>query len=370
MAGSEKTLAQIADCFPNADLWCLYTSFSVDEQVKHFGRTFKTTYLNLIPFKKQVSKFLFFFHRSAVESIDLSDYDVVISNSHSFVKNVRTGPLQLHVCYCYSPMRYIYDLEKQYLSIFRNPFFFPVKLFVKWYFSRLRQWDIISTYTVDHFIAISTFIQRRIQKYYSRHSVVINCPVESSYLAKSFFKKDKLDYFVVASRLEPYKKVDLVVEAFGAVLPHLSLKVIGAGTEADRIRKLAQKYKNVEFFGFVDDHKLFSTVADARAFIFPALEDFGIIPVEALAVGTPIICYSRGGSVDYTRLDLPTGVEFNSQTVNDIARGVENLITLQDSLSSDALSSYSLAFDSSQFRSRFRKEVDKRIADFFGSGLS
>ena len=184
-----------------------------------------------------------------------------------------------------------------------------------------------------------------------------------------YFTAEKSNYFVVASRLEPYKKVDIVVEAFGELLPSFQLKVIGIGTEGARIKRLSAGYSNVEFLGFLDDAELFCVIGDALGFVFPPLEDFGILPIEAMAIGTPIVCYSRGGAVDYVRSDLPNGTTFDKQTIEEIAKAVRSLTASQKSFSPDALSEFAQSFDGSLFEMKFRSNVDKWIHQFFNSDL-
>src|SRR5918995_2627339 len=255
----------------------------------------------------------------AIEQLDLSKYDLVLSSSYAVAKGVLTGPDQLHLCYCHSPMRYAWDLQHQYLretGLDRG----MRGALARWMLHRMRLWDVRTSNGVDGFIAISRYIARRIWKAYRRKSMVIYPPVDVDAFTPGGIKED---FYVTASRMVPYKRIDLIVEAF-ATMPQRRLVVIGDGPEAGRVRSLGAL--NIEFLGQQPVDVLRGQLRRARAFVFAAEEDFGIAPLEAQACGTPVIAYQKGGSVETIRgltSPQPTGVFYAEQSASAIKDAVE-----------------------------------------------
>ncbi|WP_446918127.1 glycosyltransferase, partial [Klebsiella pneumoniae] len=247
----------------------------------------------------------------AVEQLDVTKHEVVLSSSHAVSKGVITGPDQLHISYIHSPIRYAWDLQHQYLR--ESGFDKGVKGFLaKWFLHKIRLWDVRTSNGVDHFIANSHFISRRIKKVYGRSSDVIYPPVD----VESFnLMEDKDNYYLTASRLVPYKRVDLIVEAFGH-MPEKKLLVIGDGPEMEKIKAKAKA--NVVILGYQSNEAMIEYMQRAKAFVFAAEEDFGITPVEAQSCGTPVIAFGKGGALETVRpygVSNPTGVFFYNQTV-------------------------------------------------------
>jgi glycosyltransferase involved in cell wall biosynthesis len=256
----------------------------------------------------------------AMESFGLSGFDVVISSSSSVAKGVITGPDQVHICYCHSPMRYAWDLQEQYLKesgINKGFKGFLARLML----SYMRTWDVRSSFGVDYFIANSSYISRRIKKVYRRNSKVIYPNVE---VMDFDVCADKEDYYFTCSRMVPYKKIDLIVKAFSKA-PHKRLVVIGDGPEMKKIKALAGG--NIELMGYQPFDVLKRTMSRAKAFVFAAEEDFGIVPVEAQACGTPVIAFGKGGCLE-TVIDGVTGVHFEHQTVESLLQAVERFESL------------------------------------------
>jgi glycosyltransferase involved in cell wall biosynthesis len=255
----------------------------------------------------------------AVKRFDLSKYDFIISSSHAVAKGVSVGPSQIHICYCHTPMRYIWDLKDQYLKA--SGLNSGVKgVAVKFIFKRLRVWDVKTALTVDSFIANSIYIQERIKRIYKRDSIVIYPPVDIEKFELNNFKED---FFVTASRMVPYKKIDLIVEAFSN-MPEKRLVVIGDGPDFNKVRLKAGK--NIELLGHQTDRILKDYFGRAKAFVFAAEEDFGIAPVEAQACGTPVIAYGKGGAVE-TVVDGKTGILFREQSVQGVIDAVSDFET-------------------------------------------
>ncbi|MCB4769066.1 glycosyltransferase [Ancylobacter sp. Lp-2] len=346
------------DEFPQADVFCQVDFLSDDDRSKIGNRRPKTSFLQNLPFSRKKYQYYFPLMPLAVEQHDLSEYDVVISNSHSVAKGVIVGPDQLHICYCYSPMRYAWDLQNQYLlesgiSGFRGGM---ARLMLHF----MRVWDTRTPFSVDHFIACSKYISRRITKTYRRDSTVIypNVDVESFVPGG-----EREDFYVTSSRMVPYKKIHLIVEAF-AQLPDRRLVVIGDGPQFKRIKALATP--NVSILGFQEFPVLLHHLQRARAFIFAAEEDFGIAPLEAQACGTPVIAFGKGGASE-TVIDGVTGLHFKQQTADAIRDAVKRFEALPpDHFDREQLRAQALRFSSSVFRARFRAFVEEAWAVHLG----
>ncbi|MBU6447076.1 MAG: glycosyltransferase, partial [Verrucomicrobia bacterium] len=257
----------------------------------------------------------------AIERFDFTSYDLVISSSHCAAKGVITGPDQVHICYCHTPMRYAWDLTHEYLrqsKLDRGVRGLLAKLILHY----LRGWDAHSAHRVDHFIANSRYIAKRIQKCYGRQAEVIYPPV-NVHLFEEQHKKD--NYYLTASRLVPYKRIDLIVEAF-ARMPEKQLVVIGDGPEWQKIKNKAGK--NIELLGFQPEHVLKQHLHKAKGFVFAAVEDFGIAPVEAMAAGTPVIALDKGG-VKETVVHGQTGLLYPEQSASSIIHAVQAFETME-----------------------------------------
>lgn len=314
VGGAEKVLEALAETFP-AKL------FTLVRDPKHLvGTPFekmevKTSFIQKLPRAKSRYRSYLPLFPLAVEQFDLSDYDLVISSSHSIAKGVLTHAEQLHICYCHTPMRYAWDLYQQYLR--------EAKLksglkgvMAKFFLHYLRMWDAHASSRVDAYVANSKYVARRIQKLYEKEASVIYPPVDVDYF---MLCGEKEEYYVTASRMVPYKKIDLIVEAFGE-MPDKKLVVIGDGPEMDKVKEKAKK--NIEILGYQDDDTLRWTLQKAKGFVFAALEDFGILPVEAQACGTPVIAFGRGGALE-TVIENETGLFFEKQSVPSLIEAVQ-----------------------------------------------
>lgn len=250
----------------------------------------------------------------AIEQFDLSAYDVVLSSSHCAAKGVITSPDQLHICYCHTPMRYAWDLMHEYLRESRLEKGVKGAL-ARFFLHYLRGWDFSSSRRVDHFVVNSAYVARRVAKFYGRQATVIPPPVDLSYFQMEG-KKDS--YYLTASRFVPYKRIDLIVEAFSQ-MPDQKLVVIGDGPDWEKVKGKAKG--NIELLGYQPDAVLKEHLQKAKGFVFAALEDFGILPVEAMACGTPVLAYGKGGARE-TILDGTTGLFFPEQTPHAIQEAI------------------------------------------------
>ena len=320
-AGAERVLSHMIEIFPCADLFAVVDFLKPDQKGFIQNKPVKTTFIQKLPFaKKHFRKYLSLMPL-AIESLDLSQYDLIISSSHAVAKGVLIGPDQLHISYIHSPMRYAWDLQHQYLQ--QSGLSKGLKGWMaRRMLHRLRTWDVISSYRVDHFISNSDYIGRRIEKVYRRPSTTIHCGVD---LAGFELQRNKQNYYLTASRMVPYKRMDLIVSAFKK-MPQHQLIVIGEGLEYAKIQKIATDVPNIILKGFVENKILKQYMQDAKAFVFAAEEDFGIIPVEAQACGTPVIALGKGGALETIRgwgaVDCPTGVFFEAQTEASLIQAV------------------------------------------------
>lgn len=354
-AGSEKVLEMMLSEFPEADVFCLIDYLPTAHRAQLMGRTPRTTYLQHIPFIRRIYRYALAMMPFAIEQFDLSGYDVIISNCHAVAKGVITGPDQLHICYCYSPMRYAWDLQPQYLSesgLQRG----LLSLIARWQLHRIRTWDYRAAQNVDHFIACSAYIGRRIKKAYHRSSTVIypNVAVDDFIIGQ-----ERGDFYLTSSRMVPYKKIYLIIEAF-ANMPDRRLIVIGEGPQFKRCQALATP--NVQMLGYQPNDVLLSYMQRARAFIFAAEEDFGITPVEAQACGTPVLAFGRGGAAE-TVQDQVTGLLFHEQSAAAIETVVQNFETMETEFDPELIRAYSLRFSAARFRSEFREYVQTKWQD-------
>jgi glycosyltransferase involved in cell wall biosynthesis len=356
-AGSERVVEQMLECFPEADLFSLVDFLPENERAHFRNKTVRTSFIQRLPFARTKFRHYLPLMPLAIEQFDLSGYDVVISSNHAVAKGVITGPDQLHICMCYSPIRYAWDLQHQYLR--ESGLERGLKGWVaKWILHKIRMWDVRAECGVDAFIAISQFISRRIWKVYRRESTVIYPPVDVDAFT---MHQDKEDFYLAASRMVPYKKMDLIVQAFAA-MPDRRLIMIGDGPDFAKIRPLATQ--NVTLLGYQQFSVLRDHMQRARAFVFAAEEDFGIAPVEAQACGTPVIAFSKGATVETIKgldTDRPTGLFFDTQSVPAIIDAVRRFEAA--SISPQACRDNAMRFSVETFREQFSAFMKKKIAE-------
>jgi glycosyltransferase involved in cell wall biosynthesis len=339
IGGSEYVLKEIASLFPDADI---YTLVAQDKTIKELGLEKHKVYASFIqdlPFAKTKYRNYLPLFPLAIEQFDLSSYDLIISSSHAVAKGVLTHSGQIHVCYCHSPMRYAWDLYHQYIKDYKGIKGFIIKKLLH----RMRQWDFISSNRVDYFISNSDYIGKRIKKIYNRDSTTIYPNVAINNF-EPVVKKE--DFYVTASRLVPYKKIDLVVQAF-AQIPDKKLYVIGDGPNFKKIKHIATD--NIVLLGYQPFEVLKYYLSTAKAFIFAAEEDFGILPVEAQACGTPVIAYGKGG-VTETVLENKTGVFFNEQTAESLINAINRFENNHSLFSPHEIANHASQFSTQRFK--------------------
>lgn len=313
-AGAERTLAELLACYPEAELFTTVNFLSAAEAPCLEGRKIHTSFIQRLPGARRHYRRYMPLMPLAVEQFDLKGFELVISSSHAVAKGVITDPEALHLCYCYSPMRYAWDMQHQYLRQSGHERGLMGAL-MRWQLHRLRQWDALSAQRVDHFIAISRYIQRRIHKCYRREAEVIYPPVT---VDRFRYDRPRESFYLAASRMVPYKRLDLVIEAFNQ-MPDKQLVVIGDGPDYSRLAGLAGA--NVTLLGYQPDRVLTDHLERARAFVFMAEEDFGILPVEAQAAGAPVIGYGVGGTAE-TVMHGKTGLLTAEQSVSALKKSL------------------------------------------------
>lgn len=350
-AGSERCVESFINIWPEADVFTL-VDFLNDEHRKIIlkGKFAETSFIQNLPFANKKHRYYLPLFPKAIESLDVSSYDVVISSSHSVAKGVRTNKNQLHISYCYSPMRYAWESADEYLKGFKGS---VAKLFVNY----LRKWDLKSARNPNYIIAISNYIKERIKRIYNIEVPVIYPPVDTHL----FEIGEKEDFYLIASRMVPYKKMDLAVRAFNK-MSDKKLIVIGDGPEMNKIKNIAGR--NVVLMGYQPFNVLKEHLIKSKAFIFTAEEDFGIIVVEAMACGTPVIAFGKGG-VSETVIHNKTGVLFDHQSEESLIDAVKKFDLKENEFDSKIIREHSQTFSRKTFEETFAEFVNQKAKEFF-----
>lgn len=358
--GAERVLEQILACFPQADVYALIDFLPAHQRDFLQGKKVKTSFIQHLPYANRLYWYYLPLMPLAVEQLDLSDYDIIISSSHAIAKGVIVQPDQLHISYVHSPIRFAWDLQSYYLESFgynRGIKSWLARLM----FHYMRIWDSRTANSIDALIANSHFIARRIVKTYRREAVVIYPPVNTDDFK---FHGEKQDFYLTASFMNPFKKIDLIVEAF-AKITNQQLIVIGDGPQFQDLQSKATA--NVKFLGYRSSEELRDYMQTAKAFIFAAPEDFGIIMAEAQACGTPVIAYSKGGAVEIVRdlkYEQPTGVLFKQQTVDCLVQAIAQFEMEHHRISPQACRENALRFTPTKFRESFKSFVEENWLQF------
>jgi len=358
--GAERVLEQMLMVYPDADLFSLIDA--LDDENRKFlkGKPVKTSFVQKLPGGKKYYRHCFPLMPLAIEQFDFSGYDMVITSSYAFAKGIITGPRQLHLCYCHSPIRYAWDLQTQYLKeskLDRG----AKSWLVRWLLHMIRMWDNRTSAGVDAFMANSRFIARRIEKVYRRDAAVVYPPVN---VERFETREKKEDFYVTASRMVPYKRIDLIVEAFNG-MPDRKLVVIGDGPELPRIKRMAGP--NVQVLGWQPNEVMRDHLQRARGFMFGGEEDFGIILLEAQACGTPVIAYGRGGALE-TVVENETGLFFDEQSPEAIQQAVTEFEMREWNAS--MCRENAERFSAQKFRENFQGFVEKEWSAFAETATS
>jgi glycosyltransferase involved in cell wall biosynthesis len=353
MRGGEKIVECLCEIFPDIDIYTLvYNKDKVSSIIN--SKNVYTSSIQKKLFAKNHHHVYLPFMPVAIEQFDLSGYDIVISSESGIAKGVLTKPETCHICYCHTPMRYLWNMYFDYLK--NEKIRFLKRKFIEAFFNYLRVWDLATASRVDYFISNSDNVRKRILKYYKRESSVIYPPVPVNEFK---FSDKKEDYYLIVSQLISYKRIDIAVEAFNRLSK--KLVIIGDGSEK---KKLARKAgKNIKFLGWQNDKVLKEYYSNARAFIFPGEEDFGITPVEAQASGTPVIGYGKGGLLE-TVIDGVTGLFFYRQDAESLAEAVERFENAEDSMDKYIIRENAKRFDTAVFENELKSFIIEKYSDY------
>lgn len=353
MGGAEDVLENLVAILPDAPI---YTSLYWPEKMPPFYQEWdiRTGFIDRLPFAHKKQQLYFPFYPTLFEQFDFNDYDLVLSNKSGFCHGIVTGPQTVHICYCLTPTRYVWRYhqyaEQENLGKFSRAIMPPVLTY-------LRQWDRLAAERVDHFIAISQTIRQRIAKVYRRDSTIIYPPVDTRRFKPSV-KVD--DYYLIVGRLVPYRRIDILIEAFNKM--GKKLLIAGRGRDLERLQALAGP--TIEFLGYVPDEQLPDLMSNCRAFMWPGEEDFGISPIQAMASGRPVVAYAAGGALE-TVIPGQTGILFPKQTAEDIVQAVEALDDM--ALDSDKICAFAQKFDTQLFKENIQHFIEKKLDKKKGS---
>jgi glycosyltransferase involved in cell wall biosynthesis len=359
-AGAERMLEELLTCFPQADLFAVVDFIASKDRGFLQNKPVTTSFLQHFPFAKKRYRSFLPLMPLAIEQLDVSAYDVILSSSHAVAKGVITGPDQLHISYVHSPMRYAWDLQHQYLQ--ESGLNKGLKGWLaKYFLHKMRIWDQRTANGVDYFIANSQFIARRIWKTYRRKALVMYPGVDTEAFTPHAIKEN---FYLAVSRLVPYKKMDLIVESF-AQMPDKTLIVIGDGPDRQKVQ--ARVATNITMLGHQPREVLISTMQRANALVFAAEEDFGLVALEAQACGTPVIAYGKGGALETVRglqESEPTGLFFKQQTVADICEAVKQFELNRSKFTLEACVKNAERFAPAVFRKKIREFVLGKVLEF------
>ncbi|ERF78947.1 glycosyltransferase family 4 protein [Gallibacterium anatis] len=355
-AGAEKCIASFTNIWDDLDIYSLIDFLSdEDRELILKGKKAHTSFIQKLPKAKFKYRNYLPLFPLAIEQFNLEDYDLILSSSHCVAKGVLTNSEQLHISYVHTPVRYAWDLYHRYLV--ESGIDKGIKgAFAKYFLHKLRMWDISTINRVDHYVANSSYIADRIQKIYGKKSDVIYPPVD---IFKFNLCEQKDNFYLTASRLVPYKKIDLIVEAFSQT--DKKLVVIGDGPDMNKVKSKANK--NIEILGYQSDLVLIDLMRRAKAFVFAAEEDFGIIPVEAQACGTPVICLSKGGARE-TVINGKTGIWFDNQNIPEILSAVDRFEKNQYSFNPIDIRDNAIRFSRDRFEAEIKRYVEHKYNIF------
>jgi glycosyltransferase involved in cell wall biosynthesis len=380
MRGGEKVLEALCELFPQVDLYTLvHIKGSVSPIIE--DRKIFTSFIQHLPDIERKYRYYLPLMPKAIEQFDLSKYELVVSSSHCVAKGVKAGEKTLHICYCHTPMRYIWDMYDEYFGDAK----IHIKTLMKILRKYLQRWDIESSKRVSYFIANSKNVQERVRRCYNQDAKIIYPPVDVDFFTPSNSDARGKLYYLIVSAFAPYKRIDLAIEAFNPL--RYPLKIIGSGQEAKRLKDMAKE--NIEFLGWLSNKELKKYYQNCKALIFPTEEDFGIVPVEAQACGTPVIAYGKGGVTETVipiqntehraqnselrrknpqleTLNLPpTGIFFYEQTPKALIEAVRRFETVEDKFDPYEIRKNAERFSIERFKREFKDFVDERIKEFF-----
>lgn len=349
--GAERVLECFAEIWPYAPIYTLIYDEGKTHGIFKEKRIY-TSFLQKFPYTRKNHRIFPPLMPPAIEQFDLSKYDVVLSDSSSYAKGAITLPTTLHICYCHTPMRYAWDDCQKYIEEFGFPRL--IKKIIPFLMNYIRVWDRMSADRPDIYIANSKFVSGRIKKYYKKKSIVINPPVD---VEKFRLDEKKGNYFLMVGRLMIYKRFDIVIQAFNEL--GWPLKIIGRGPDEKRLKRMAKN--NIEFTGRLSDDELSATYSRAKAFIFPQEEDFGIVAIEAMASGKPIIAFRGGDIIEHVR-EGKDGLFFDKQTPDSLIEVLKKF--RPENFDSELIREKALPFDREIFKEKIKQQVENSLDNF------
>jgi glycosyltransferase involved in cell wall biosynthesis len=353
MRGGERCLEALCELYPEAHLYSLlHEPGKLSPPIENMD--IRTSFIQKLPFVFSKYRNYLPLFPIAIEQFDLREYDLVVSLSHCVANGVITRPQTCHIGYTFTPMRYAWDLYHDYFGGGRTRGL--SKYLIPFFMTYLRMWDISASNRVDYFVAISRYIQKRITKHYRRQADLIYPPVNTDFYTPDP-QTPREDFFLIASAFAPYKRIDIAIEAFNRL--NYPLHIIGAGQDAKRLQSLAGP--NITFFGAPSDEEVRDSYRRCRAFIFPGEEDFGIMPVEAQACGTPVIAFAKGGAIE-TTIDGKTAIWFHEQTPEALMAAVQQFG--QHTFSPTAIREHTRQFARKRFQEEMKAYIEGKVANF------
>lgn len=352
--GAEKVVEIFNELFPDAPI---FTSIYDERKFpEHYEKMdIRTSFMQKFPFLDRHFKKYLLFYPKAIESIDLKGFDLILSSSSAFAKGAIKDKNACHICYCHAPMRFVWEYERY---IEKENFGSITKSLLPLAIRQLKKWDLKTIDRVDHYIANAEYTKNKIKRYYNKEAVVINPPIN----VKEFIVSNKVDdYFLIVSRLNAYKNIDLVVNTFNVL--GLKLKIVGLGPYKETLMDMA-KTSNIKFLGRLDNEELKEAYSRCRAFIFPGKEDFGITPVEAQASGRPVIAFGEGGALE-TVIEGKTGLFFKENSEDSLMDAVNKFIKIEDRFDSREIVKNALQFDKSVFKDKILAFINTKYKEYF-----
>ena len=349
MRGGEKVVEALLELYPNADVFChVVDSESISPKIS--SRIKSTTFIGKLPLSKRLYQTYLPLMPLALEQLDLTSYDLIISSESGPTKGIIPSPDAIHICYCHSPMRYVWDMYYEY----RSKSSLLKRLLMPLIIHYLKIWDFSTAYRVKYFIANSNYVSKRILNYYGRESTVIHPPVDFNSFACS---EEQGDYYLLVGQLVDYKRADIAIDAFNS--NGKKLVIIGEGDKFKRYRRVANA--NITLLGKQSFKELKKHYSRCRALIFPGIEDFGIVPLEAMASGRPVIAFAKGGALE-TVLNEETGVLFHEQTAHSLNQAIEHFESTYDTFDPEKIRNHALKFDVHNFKTKLKDFIDKALA--------
>ncbi|MBP6091100.1 MAG: glycosyltransferase [Crocinitomicaceae bacterium] len=355
IGGAEKVLKQLLIVYPNASLFFLINTLNEEDEKYLYldDKTKRVSHLNKFPFVRKLYRIYVPIFYKQIEKFDFSEYDIILSSSHSVAKNIRTNPNQIHICYCHTPIRYVWNMKKTYLQ--QLPM--VIRSLAMRQISRIKKWDYAAAQNVSSFIANSHFVAERISTNYGRSATVIHPPVNADFfhLPENLTRSKKS--FLVVSRLVHYKKIDLIIDAFNA-MPDLELVVIGTGPQSRDLQERAGD--SIQFLGFQPSDVVRSYMQESKAIVMAAIEDFGITSLETQACGTPVIAFNYGGYKESVVVDK-TGVLFQDQTSSSIIQAVREFEKKEQQFDRASIRTHAATFSNDRFQQEIKQFVEEEI---------